>query len=492
MKPAAPPSSCLVYTPRPLADAMVAALGVSSKGSYLEPCVGDGALLDALARRAIPRVAIRGLDVAPVKNPSDTQAQVLRGTDFLEWSRTTRERFGKIIANPPYVALNRLPKSLLASAIQVPDPFVGGTVRLRTNCWYAFLCASMNLLEANGSMCFLLPAALDFTDYAAALRSKLGAFFEEVHLHRSLSPLFEQVQDGSIVLLAHGYGKTSRYQFRTEHKDLAALVQHLNSATAIGESPTFCAGPEDRPQDHANTKLLGALVEIRIGAVTGDAKFFLLTEQQRKAARLPAAACVRVLTRASQLQSGTVGLAAWKKLKSSGERVWLFRPPDSLLGNPSVQRYFSLARRQGGCDRRRYKIKNREIWHRTPLPARPHGFISGMSVHGPWISLLPDPCLSASNTLYSIRFRTTKDADSRAAIALGLLTSKARAAMDLIGRRYADGLLKYEPSDLSRIPIPVTLDSTGATQTYDLAVKILLRGNSALAYRTADQWFQGR
>jgi len=491
MKPVEPPRSCLVYTPRLLADAMVAAVGVSSHTSYLEPCVGSGALLDALARRAVRPSAIRGVDVASEEKPSDRHARVLRGTDFLEWSQATKERFGKIIANPPYVALNRLPKRLLKSATRTPDPFVGGSVKLRANCWYAFLCASLPLLEPDGSLCFLLPAALDFTNYSAALRSGLGRLFQDVHLHRSRTPLFEQVQDGSIVLVAHGYGRKPRRQSRTEHRDMAELVGHLEDSLAATRSIT-ASEPAKGDSASLSTTPLGEVLEIRIGAVTGDARYFLLTEQQRKKARLPVAACVRILTRASQLQGGTITRKTWNKLKQSGERVWLFRPPDSLLSNPSVDRYLRLAPKHGGCNRRRYKIRNRELWHRTPLPSRPHGFISGMSVHGPWITLLSDPGLSASNTLYAIRFSSVTGADSRAAIALGLLTSRARTAMNVVGRRYADGLLKYEPSDLLQIPIPVVDDPSGATAAYELAVKALLKGDSEGASRAADQWFQNK
>jgi len=467
---------------------MAAALEITAADTCLEPCVGSGALLRALARKGVPPSGIRGVDLDRRPSPSDRHARVLRGVDFLSWSQSTSERFSKIIANPPYLALNRLPVSLRRRALEVRDPFSDRTVRLRGNCWHAFLCASLGLLKPRGSLCFLLPASWDFSDYAAALRKGLGSKFEDLEVHRSRAPLFDCVQDGSVVLVARGYLSAPRRQVRFEHATAADLI-------------CAAAGKRDRveprqPQRAGHcmatpTASLGDLVDIRIGAVTGDARYFLLTDSERREHHIPTSACKRMLTHAGHLVGSAITRERWDTLRQSDERVWLFRPSATSARGGPVKRYLALPLKEGGCDRARFKVRTRRPWYRTPLPMAANAFVSGMSRSGPWLSLSAMPGLSASNTLYVIRFRYADSADARAAIALGLLTTGARVALALAGRRYADGLLKFEPRDLRGIPIPTTTHVAGANDVYDKAVQALLHGDSARATCIADEWFVG-
>ena len=117
------PPSCVVYTPTALADAMALALDPGSGDRFLEPCIGNGSLVGALSRQGIASGMIRALDLDRTSRPSDRHASVIRGVDFLEWSVNTAERFDKVIANPPYLALNRLSKSLQRNALRVTNPF---------------------------------------------------------------------------------------------------------------------------------------------------------------------------------------------------------------------------------------------------------------------------------------------------------------------------------------------------------------------------------
>ena len=135
-----PPPSCNVYTPAVLAQAMVRALGDVPDARWLEPCVGNGALLKALARHRVDASRIVGLDLCRSPEPADVHAVVRRGIDFLRWSRSTTERFDRVVANPPYVALSKVPRPIQNAALRVRTPD-GTPIALGGNCWNAFLCA---------------------------------------------------------------------------------------------------------------------------------------------------------------------------------------------------------------------------------------------------------------------------------------------------------------------------------------------------------------
>lgn len=461
------PNSCLVYTPSELADGMVKALKIKSSDKVLEPCVGEGALLRALSVAGVGRKQIFGLDLQKTRGQYDSKARVIRGTDYMSWSRVTNQRFDKIIANPPYIAIERLQKEMRSAACNVA-PFDGLHVKAASNTWYAFLIASLGLLKPSGSLCFVLPAAWDFVNYADHLRSTIGNWFERVEIHRSQSPLFQTagIQDGSVVIVAHrlrkrkssGNSSRSRLPQRFEYQTPAELIKGLET-TRKGNFPNWANDNSNCPiwlpsiRKANDFGKLGDAVSIGIGGVTGDASFFLLNEGQRIEHSLPVACMRPVVSRARHLISPSIGRNVWERLKTKGERVWLFDPPPSAIRHHAVKSYIRWGVRSG-CNLESQKIAERAPWFRARLPSLPDGYLSGMSSSGPMICFREMDRLTATNTLYVVYFNRDLSTSDRAAVSLALLTSRVADRLSRIGRSYADGLIKFEPVDLRLLEIP--------------------------------------
>ena len=480
------PSSANVYTPSRLAKAIVAAITPDAQGHWLEPCVGDGSLVRAIASAGVPRDRITGVDLESTQAPSDSMAQVVRGVDFVAWVNGTDRRFDYVVANPPYVSIGRLPSGLKKTALEVVMPN-GRPVPLGANYWCAFLCQALNLLRPGASLAFILPAAWEYADYAGPLRDGLPKRFRKFETHRSEAPLFDSVQDGSIVIIGRGYGEPHVDEIRARYPSADELVQALDQPgehvgqTVIRDAYEGSERPTTRP--------LRDVMTVSIGAVTGDAPFFLMSESDRLASSLPARSVVPAVTHARDLVSAVIDTTEWNRLRGLGRRVWLFRPPDSILPRVSVQNYLSLARDRGGCNRDAFKVRGRAPWYRPKLPSRPDGFLSGMSRVGPWVALRGLDGLTASNTLYVIRFKEALSLEGKAAWCLSMLATPVRERLASIGRRYPDGLLKYEPSDLRDLELIVPPSFSGGLAAYSKAVSQLLSGNVGEASRIADdQW----
>lgn len=140
---------------------------------------------------------------------------------------------------------------------------------------------------------------------------------------------------------------------------------------------------------------------------------------------------------------------------------------------------------EGGCNRNAYKVTIREPWYQTPLPLIPDAFLSGMSQHGPWLCINETHRVNATNTLYVVHF-STRDRAKWYMWALGLLCTNVRRRVRRIGRRYADGLVKYEPGALKEIAIPKLMNGLDYKRLYKEAVVALRTGNTALAMKIAD------
>ncbi len=502
------PRSCVVYTPGPLATAIARALGDNRTAQWLEPCVGEGVFLESLSALGISKNRIRALDLDRTVGEFDCRARTLRGREFFRWSQTTRERFSRIIANPPYLAINRLPTDIQAAALSVKIPGVG-RVPLGSNCWLAFLCASLRLLHPGGSLGFLLPAAWQYSDYAAPLRRLLPALFRTVEVHRSQRPLFSNVQEGSIVLLARDFVGTKTLKDPRGFQQIEYVSgEDLIAALQIWSPKRAKAGNATGPNCAAKRKLaarpiqrkltrqaiaprvpLREVMEIRLGGVTGDAAFFLLTEQERKTNHLPITALRPAISRAHHLESGALTESGWGALREAGERVWLFHPTPRQTRKGPVRSYLRLRLSDGGCNREAFKVRSRAPWYRTPLPAGIDGFMSGMSTWGPWVVFREMPRLTATNTLYVIKFLKAQTVDEKAAWAMWLLTTKAQRRLRAIGRRYADGLLKFEPGDIGKLVMDQPMKTFGAYREYQRAVRLLLAGKKRQSREIADRWF---
>jgi adenine-specific DNA-methyltransferase len=473
--------SVCIYTPKSVATAMVDAMRTHVTGDWLEPCVGDGAFLRALRSAGVKKATITGLDLAPESAAADRFAEVSRGVDFISWARKQTKRYGCVIGNPPYLTIERLPKRLRERArkVNLPD---GTPLPRGANYWLAFLYAATGLLAEGGAIAFLLPAAHQYADYAKHWRSWVAASFERSHIFRVSRRVFDDVQEGSVVLIATGYKKPV----------VSAEEVHCDSAVELVLALQNLRG-ERRQSKAKRTVLSGTaplfrwddVFDMRVGVVTGHNESFVLTEQQRLDARLPLSAVEPIVGRARHIAVADILRSHWQRLRNDGVDVWLFRPSPASRRSKYVLAYIRSIERA----KRNFKVTARRDWTRPDVPHKPQGFLTGMSMHGPWIALNRCSRLLATNTLYTVRFKTARTLADRAAIALGLLTTIVRKQLPDVQRIYPDGLPKLEPRDLRRLTIPVKRGDARALPTYREAVTALLRGEEANARALADDWF---
>ena len=455
---------------------MIEAINPTSDDYWLDPCIGPGAFVAPLRKRGVRRDRIVGIDIDPTSETEDVSATTVRGVDFFQWCTSTDQRFTRIVANPPYVAIRKLSPQLQRNVTF----FGGGTdtsFALRSNYWCAFLSACLRLLAHNGNLAFVLPAAWDYALYASELRQEILRQFESVAIHRCQEPLFDEVREGCVVLVAKGYRGKPTIAVRIDHESSQALI----AALIAGTSHLAKVQPESTAVDASLTRF-SDLYEVNIGCVTGDARYFLLTESDRIRLRLPVEAVRPVLSKARHLACAYVTSAEWNRLLDADQRVWLFNPVRQVIRRKAVQDYLQ----QGGesCDLEGYKLSHRDPWYIVPdIREDATGYMSGMTRHGPWISFRSKRSLAATNTLYVLAAKTKMSHDERAAWALSLLSSSTRRQYEEIARRYPDGLAKLEPHDVRALRLAAPTRTKGAAESYERAICHLVacRTNEAIA-----------
>jgi len=468
---------------------MATALGDEPGSVWLEPSFGRGSFLLALSRLGVPRDRVIAVDIDRETCKADNRAITLRGTDFLSWSKLHERAFDRIIGNPPYVALERLPTRIQNTAISM---CWGGitSLNLNGNLWAAFLIASLRLLRVRGHLSFVLPAAWDYADYASELREKLPTYFERFAIHRSREPLFPDVQEGCVVVQGFNFGSGSaanRAQ-RFEYETAKDLEDSLSDVASNREATRRRVARIVRTTTTVSSE---CVFQVRLGGVTGDAGFFLLTESKRKKLGISRRACRPVLSKAKHLRSPVVDVKIWKELLDSNERVWLLDPQTRDLKERSVVRYLQTPLGEGGCNRDAGWISRRIPWYRVDMPDPIDGFMSGTASIGPWICLRSMRRLGATNTLYTVRFVDRNlTQDQRASWCISLLTSQVRRQLAKRVRVYAGGMHKYEPSALIGLYLPQPKATHGAESAYRYCLSLFLAGKENAAQRYADEWIE--
>jgi adenine-specific DNA-methyltransferase len=463
---------------------MVAAIAGCAPKTWLEPGCGNGVFLQAMCARGIPRSNIQAVDLETARSDHDSCAKVLRGVDFLSWAFDNVGKFNCIVGNPPYVAIRELPEPLRSVAAHVLD-HRGTPVGMRANTWYAFLQASVYLLQDGGNLAFVLPAACEYADYCEPGRASITQMFERVDLIRSKRPLFSYVQEGAAVLVCQNKGQHSGLFRRHEVSDLEETIDRLRQLS--NHKARACTLNSIKPT--RGLVRLGDVLSIRLGGVTGDAEYFTISEQRRRELRLPIGSVRPVLSKCRHIRKPWITERDWRLLKEAGQRVWLFNPRMSLTHNPAVRKYLCLDEQAGGCRRKAFKVRNRDPWYQTPLTSSPDGFISGMSPDGVWMCFNEMHKLNATNTLYVVHFRPELSLNQRFALALGFLTTEGSKRLRRSRRRYADGLEKIEPGQLADLEVPQFIHVTKAKQVYRKALLSLFNGDPRASRRLADRAF---
>ena len=264
---------CRHLTPKKLADRLAIFILAGNPKVILDPCYGEGALIEGVLRRIkkfkvekkLEITACDVLDGECDKSLLKNNIRIIR-SDFLLWndSLSIDKGVDAIICNPPYVGNRDLPFRV-RSSIQSQLKSFGLKLPGNTNYWVYFLLHSLSHLRKGGRIAFILPTSWKYADYAIEIRKFIQFSFKKVKEESLPESVFEMSREGTELLFASGYigqKEVQKYQYKKNY--LAEQKASINCIQIINKK----------------TILLGQILKINIGIVTGDVKFFLLKKSQ--------------------------------------------------------------------------------------------------------------------------------------------------------------------------------------------------------------------
>ncbi len=469
-------------TPRPLAQAITDWAVRSKHDQVLEPSSGGGVIVQSIASRLRELGSeqcdhqIVACDIDP--RSLEETARAMKGLsprlvlgNFLALNPHDLGGldFDAVVANPPYVRLHTMAIHERETARRsLPE---GLQLDAKASLWAYFPIHAFKFLKVGGRMAWILPETILHSDYGGQILRWAALNFGRCIAISLRERCFigEGAKERVVILLLENAGKPSAREIELiefanasdciaalsdirigDNSDLPQLnghaVPHLVSTEAADASSALDACSEFVP--------LGKIADIRIGVVTGDNKFFVLSEKQRIAAKLRPHHFKPIVSKFFDLG---LGFEFEDKLEGSSQdaseiRSLLLCPNHKSFDKALLAHLSKYPEEAIGANR---TMQKRTHWQRPTLGKVPDAFLQYMGKVGPRM-VINGGSSYCTNTIHSIFFKDHPSKSKQRAICLALHSTYSQLSAEFEGRQYGSGVLKLEPSEAKRIRVPAS------------------------------------
>lgn len=461
------------FTPEPIARYITDWAVRSSADRILEPSCGEASFLlaavdrfAALASRRRKKLGtLDGVELHPASAAAARQLLAEAGVepritvgDFFDQDPTGT--YDVVLGNPPYVRYQDFSGTSRARSRAAALRAGVGLTNLASS-WAAFTVHSALFLRPGGRMGLVLPAELLSVNYAAEVRRFLLASFERVCLVMFTERVFPDVQEEVILLLADGYqgGPT----------DHASIYQARNADDLAAVAAAYTWRP-DRPEEKWTPSLLSSEAltaytdllsageftvlqtwgETTLGMVTGNNKFFALSPQKVAELGLASSDVLRLSPPGSRhLRGLAFTTTALNELGRQGSATWLLRP----AGEPSPAAWSYIAAGETANVDAAYKCRVRKPWWRVPLVPPADLLLTYMNADTPRLSTNAARARHL-NSVHGVYLNRKVRRLGSELLPLASITSMTLVGAETVGRAYGGGMLKLEPREADRLPVP--------------------------------------
>lgn len=468
------------FTPPELCDYIASWAIRSADDIILEPSCGEaafllsaGAKLDALTsagRTGVGRLHGVELHAASAAAAHDLVAGVgldaeITVADF--FNVEPEPQFDVVIGNPPYVRYQDFSGDARvrsrAAALRAGVPLTG-----LASSWAAFTIHAALFLRPEGRLGLVLPAELLTVNYAAEVRRYLMRRFASVRLVLFTERVFPGVLEEVVLLLAEGEGPTDHcelYQLRDladlRHAERVARLWKPQSPEAKWTPSLMSSTALEVYEELFESEAFGTLHdwgETTLGIVTGNNRYFAVSPERAKELKLAKRDLIPLSPPGSRhLRGLTFSDAAWKELGADERSTWLFRPS----GDPSMAGAAYIEAGEALDVHKAYKCRMRTPWWRVPYVPPADLFVTCMNADTPRL------CSNKArahhlNSVHGVYLKPGMRRTGMDLLPLGALNSMTLLGAEIVGRAYGGGMLKLEPREADRLPVPTKAALEGA------------------------------
>lgn len=463
----------IYYTPSELSD-MLCHLTIGSPDiKILEPSFGGCAFLESISSRlkelgsSDPQKNTFGCDID--KEAFDHLKEWgVNGTidhykkkDFLKTSKKDfhNEEFDLVIGNPPYVSVHNVGQARKDFLRQyLKDNALPFTKK--ASLWAYFIMHSVKFLKEGGKVCFILPSIAHQNNYGKKVFSQLALYFKKIDWYLLDDEFFihENIEEKVGILVAEGYSEkelnhSTKINYYTISKEEFYLFCQDKRAISLSSDLRKDKSSIYELYRYDTFVELGELVDVKIGAVTGDNNFFILTKNKIEDLRIDGKHFQKVVRRFGDLSAFELKEADFKKLSEANKRVWLLSPSTHEIKDRELEKYL-VSYDESRIEVNKTFAKN-ENWWKFPSGDIPDAFFSYMSKWGASL-ILNSIKANCTNSVHKVFFKEKHTKKEMLLVSIALQSSYGQLSSELEARIYSSSVLKFEPTASKNIRIPNT------------------------------------
>ena len=483
------------YTPSEICDFLCRWVIHKPNASVLEPSCGDGAFVEAIYQqlqcigsdyRNITFIELNAIEADKVraklrKLGMDHEKNVWT-VDFFQSCKTflaNKTSFDCIVGNPPFIRYQDFPDEQKDIAFTIMVRAGLKPSRL-INTWIPFLVSSTLLLKPGGRVGMVIPAELFQVKYAADTRLFLSEAFSKIFLITFKKLVFQNVQQEIVLFLGEKNGSEAHGITVIEANDISTLKtlsfdDYLPEIKRINHSSDkwtqyFLSNKEisvlQEVKRDLSIPVSGECIEVDVGVVTGQNRFFVLNKTQRTTKHLEYYT-QKIIGKANQLKGIYISDQHFESLANTDANVFLLCAPDIPFEELSQELQAYLRYGEEQLFHTGYKCRNRKQWWVVPSIWIPDAFML-RQVHQ-YPKLVFNECAATNtDTLHRVKF---KQGIHKKNFIVSFLSSMTFAFAEVTGRSYGGGVLTFEPSEAEKFPIPYIPDHDLDFQYVDRLVR---------------------
>lgn len=449
------------YTPEPVTAALCSWAIKNSTDIILEPSFGGCNFLTSsleILRRLgneNPEQNIFGFDIDTgafqlLKEKGIENNNFILG-DFLHSdSLINNISVDVILGNPPYLPIhkldleykNNLYKEFKKNEIKIPK---------RSSLWVYFIVHSFQYLKLNGSMAWVVPDSIAFTDYGKHLLKVLANKFKSVQILRTDERYFydEGTYEKTALLLCKGYGLGTTEIEIFEYNTLAEVLKAMQSKRSK-KSTIVKPHKKELPRGFDLIKL-GDVFTTRIGIVIGATKLLAFKKSQAFKSIYYPSFFYPMITKGKQLKN--LKIDRKELLKNDDLPVFILDVIKLETEAPEMFKKFledfpaEILTNQ--------TFKNRQQLFGYDDFNHPEAFLTYFSQGLPKLVINGSKELNCTNSVHRLYLK--EEFVNRSwimkFIAIQLYCEFLQDEIIDIARQYGNKINKYEPSDAQKIPI---------------------------------------
>jgi methylase of polypeptide subunit release factors len=463
------------WTPRWVAEAMVAYCLAGGAESVFDPAVGAGAFFIAakeMARKKSRRINLFGAELdrdalrqAETNGLSARDLERVVIGDFV--LRPPDEPFPAIVANPPYIRHHRLAPSIKESLRALGAELIGKELDGRAGLHVYFLLRALQLLSGGGRLAFIVPADTCEGVFAGTLwrwitsRYRLDAV---VTFTPGASP-FPNVDTNPIILLIRNARPEARFLWAQCRRagsetlrewieadfDLASTDELTIHRRDLQEG--LDSGLSRPPSERSDAGIpLAAFARVMRGIATGANEFFFLTRRRATELKIPEEMLLPAVGRTRDATTEEITQDMLRQLEAAGRPTLLFAPDGRELDDfPEAARNYL----RHGRDAELYKrplIATRRPWYKMEIRKAPPFLFAYLGRRN--ARFIRNLAGVMPLTSFLCVYPHLEDADYIDRLWQALKNPDTVRNLALVGKSYGAGAIKVEPRALERLPIP--------------------------------------